>query len=90
MDAGAADDSTVASARTEVAADAEIWRTPPTWRVLLVAARILSVPVCRLRVSGELSPALRAGPAILAANHIGPFDPVAITAACQVGASHPG
>jgi 1-acyl-sn-glycerol-3-phosphate acyltransferase len=35
-------------------------------------------------VTGELSAALRAGPTILAANHIGPFDPVAITAACRV------
>src|SRR6185503_16519911 len=40
--------------------------------------------MCRLRVTGELSPDLRTGPTILAANHIGPFDPVAITAACRV------
>jgi 1-acyl-sn-glycerol-3-phosphate acyltransferase len=60
------------------------WRAPLTWRVLLFLARVLIVPVCRLRVTGDLPPALRAGPVLLAANHIGPFDPVAITAACRV------
>jgi 1-acyl-sn-glycerol-3-phosphate acyltransferase len=60
------------------------WTAPLTWRILLGAARVLVVPVCRLRVTGDLSPDLRAGPTILAANHIGPFDPVAITAACRV------
>ena len=60
------------------------WQTPLTWRILLVAARVVVAPVCRLRVTGELPPDLRAGPTILAANHIGPFDPVAITAACRV------
>jgi 1-acyl-sn-glycerol-3-phosphate acyltransferase len=60
------------------------WTAPLTWRILLAAARVLVVPVCRLRVTGDLSPDLRAGPTILAANHIGPFDPVAITAACRV------
>jgi 1-acyl-sn-glycerol-3-phosphate acyltransferase len=60
------------------------WTTPLTWRFLLGLARILVVPVCRLRVTGDLPPGLRAGPGILAANHIGPFDPVAITAACRV------
>ncbi len=60
------------------------WTPPLTWRILLIAARILVIPVCRLRVTGDLSAELRAGPTILAANHIGPFDPVAITAACRV------
>jgi 1-acyl-sn-glycerol-3-phosphate acyltransferase len=68
----------------EPATPAPGWVTPLTWRILLVAARILVVPVCRLRVTGDLPPDLRAGPTILAANHIGPFDPVAITAACRV------
>ena len=54
------------------------------WRVLLFMARLLVSPVCRLRVSGDLPPGLRAGPVILAANHIGPFDPIAIAAACRV------
>lgn len=37
----------------------------------------------RLRVTGEVAPELRGGPLILAANHIGPFDPVVLTAACR-------
>jgi 1-acyl-sn-glycerol-3-phosphate acyltransferase len=60
------------------------WTPPLTWRILLAVARVLVLPMCRLRVTGELSPDLRTGPTILAANHIGPFDPVAITAACRV------
>jgi len=68
----------------EPAGPASPWRAPLTWRILLVAARVLTAPVCRLRVTGALPAALRSGPAILAANHIGPFDPVAITAACRV------
>ncbi len=39
-------------------------------------------PFCRLRVTGEVPPALRAGPLILAANHIGSFDPFVLSAAC--------
>jgi 1-acyl-sn-glycerol-3-phosphate acyltransferase len=62
----------------------EPWVTPLTWRILLVTARVLVAAVCRLRVTGELSPRLRSGPVILAANHIGPFDPVAVTAACRL------
>jgi 1-acyl-sn-glycerol-3-phosphate acyltransferase len=60
------------------------WRAPLTWRVLLVLARLLIVPLCRLRVTGDLPAGLRAGPVVLAANHVGPFDPVAVTAACRV------
>lgn len=41
-------------------------------------------PVARLRVTGDLSPDLRAGPVLLAINHIGPFDPIAFTAASRV------
>jgi 1-acyl-sn-glycerol-3-phosphate acyltransferase len=58
--------------------------TPLTWRILLVTARVVAGAVCRLRVTGDLSPELRSGPVILAANHIGPFDPIAVTAACRV------
>jgi 1-acyl-sn-glycerol-3-phosphate acyltransferase len=60
------------------------WRAPRTWRFLLVLARVVVMPVARLRVTGEVPAALRGGPVIFAANHIGPFDPVAITAACRV------
>ncbi|WP_432843986.1 lysophospholipid acyltransferase family protein [Dactylosporangium sp. CA-092794] len=62
----------------------ERWQVPRTWRVLLAAARCVVVPVARLRVSGEVPSALREGPVIFAVNHVGPFDPVAVTAACRV------
>jgi 1-acyl-sn-glycerol-3-phosphate acyltransferase len=38
----------------------------------------------RLRVTGDVPDALRRGPLILAANHISPFDPVVLVAACRV------
>ncbi|GAA3298584.1 hypothetical protein GCM10020218_086560 [Dactylosporangium vinaceum] len=63
---------------------AQRWRTPVTWKVLLGAARVVVWPVARLRVTGALPQRLRGGPVILAVNHIGPFDPVAVTAACRV------
>ena len=53
------------------------------WRIMLVLARVAVVPVCRLRVSGEVPASLRGGPVILAANHISPFDPIVMTAACH-------
>ncbi|MFC4042965.1 lysophospholipid acyltransferase family protein [Dactylosporangium siamense] len=60
------------------------WRAPRTWRFLLFLARVVVLPVARLKVTGDVPAALRDGPVIFAANHIGPFDPVAITAACRV------
>jgi 1-acyl-sn-glycerol-3-phosphate acyltransferase len=60
------------------------WRAPRTWRFLLFLARLVVMPIARLRVSGEVPAQLRAGPLIFAVNHIGPFDPIAITAACRV------
>jgi 1-acyl-sn-glycerol-3-phosphate acyltransferase len=41
------------------------------------------VLVCRFRVTGDVPQALRSGPLILAGNHIGVFDPLALVAACQ-------
>jgi 1-acyl-sn-glycerol-3-phosphate acyltransferase len=63
---------------------ADRWHTPLVWRILLMVARILVPGFCRLRVTGEVPVRLREGPLIFAANHIGDFDPVAMTAACQV------
>ncbi|MFY1693858.1 MULTISPECIES: lysophospholipid acyltransferase family protein [unclassified Solwaraspora] len=60
------------------------WRPPPLWRLLQVAARIVVGLLARLRVTGDVPDALRHGPLILAANHISPFDPVALAAACRV------
>lgn len=56
---------------------------PWLWRVLLVAARVAVFAMARLRVSGEVPDALRHGPLILAANHVSPFDPVVMAAACS-------
>src|SRR3954454_5008765 len=58
-------------------------RVPFMWQVMLVLSRILVLPLCRLRVSGRVPEALRGGPLILAANHISPFDPIVMTAACH-------
>jgi 1-acyl-sn-glycerol-3-phosphate acyltransferase len=60
------------------------WRPPWFWRLVLVLARVAVWPLCRLRVSGDVSAVVRAGPAVLAVNHIGPFDPVVVTAAMRV------
>src|SRR5687768_2892737 len=61
-------------------------RVPLVWRMMLAFSRFVVFPLCRLKVSGELPAVVRAGPVILAANHISPFDPIVMTAAChQVG-----
>jgi 1-acyl-sn-glycerol-3-phosphate acyltransferase len=53
------------------------------WRFMLALGRILVLPLCRLRVSGEIPAELRDRPVILAANHVSPFDPIVMTAACH-------
>lgn len=65
------------------------WRAPPLWRAGQAAARALVAVLARLRVTGDIPTALRrggnaTGPLILAANHISPFDPIALAAACRV------
>jgi 1-acyl-sn-glycerol-3-phosphate acyltransferase len=65
------------------------WRPPLLWRLLQVLARIVVGPVARLRVTGEVPAARRRGPLILAANHISPFDPIVMAAACQVAGIAP-
>jgi 1-acyl-sn-glycerol-3-phosphate acyltransferase len=53
------------------------------WRLLLLFARF-GVPLfCRLRVTGDVPDPLRRGPLVLAGNHIGMFDPLALVAACR-------
>src|SRR5690606_40460601 len=63
------------------------WRPPRSWRAAQVAAWLLVASLVRLRVTGDVpaaGPGARArGPLILAANHISPFDPIALTAACR-------
>jgi 1-acyl-sn-glycerol-3-phosphate acyltransferase len=59
------------------------WRPPRMWRFMLVLSRVVAAPLCRLRVSGTVPEHLRGRPVILAVNHISPFDPVVMTAACH-------
>ncbi|MCM0678547.1 1-acyl-sn-glycerol-3-phosphate acyltransferase, partial [Micromonospora phytophila] len=59
------------------------WRPPLIWRAAQLLARVVVALVARLRVTGEVPEALRRGPLILAANHISPFDPVVMAAACR-------
>ncbi|MBB4752950.1 lysophospholipid acyltransferase family protein [Actinoplanes lobatus] len=60
-----------------------VWRVPRLWRLLLALSRIVAFPLVRLRVSGGLPASLQGGPVILAANHVSPFDPVVMMAACH-------
>jgi 1-acyl-sn-glycerol-3-phosphate acyltransferase len=62
---------------------AERWRAPLTWRVLQGVSRLVIPIFCRFRVTGEVSAAHAAGPAILAANHISNFDPFCMTLASR-------
>jgi 1-acyl-sn-glycerol-3-phosphate acyltransferase len=60
------------------------WRPPLLWRFLQMLAHGAVGLLARLRVTGDVPDALRHGPLILAANHISPFDPIALSAACRV------
>lgn len=59
------------------------YRPPLLWRLALVLARVVVAVFGRLRVTGQVPQELRDGPMILAANHIGLFDPIVVAAACQ-------
>nr|WP_285664486.1 lysophospholipid acyltransferase family protein [Actinorhabdospora filicis] len=52
------------------------------WRFLLRLSRVLIPAFSRVRVTGDIPDKLRQGPLILAGNHIGPFDPFVLIAAC--------
>lgn len=60
------------------------WAPPRLWRVLQDVGRVLIPMFCRLRVTGEVPAAYRAGPLILAANHISNFDPFCLTPATRI------
>lgn len=60
------------------------WQPPLLWRFLQLLARAVVAALARLQVTGDVPDALRRGPLILAANHISPFDPIVLTAACRV------
>ncbi|SCL36389.1 1-acyl-sn-glycerol-3-phosphate acyltransferases [Micromonospora nigra] len=59
------------------------WRPPLIWRAAQLLARAVVALLARLEVTGDIPAALRDGPLILAANHISPFDPVVLAAACR-------
>ncbi|RLP98214.1 1-acyl-sn-glycerol-3-phosphate acyltransferase [Micromonospora sp. CV4] len=59
------------------------WQPPLIWRAAQLLARALVGLLARLEVTGEVPAHLRRGPLVLAANHISPFDPVVMAAACQ-------
>jgi 1-acyl-sn-glycerol-3-phosphate acyltransferase len=59
------------------------WQPPILWRFLQVLARVAVAVLARLRVTGDVPDELRHGPMILAANHISPFDPIVLAAACR-------
>lgn len=59
------------------------WRPPWLWRVAQLAGRLLVGALARLEVTGDVPGPLRRGPLILAANHISPFDPIVLAAACR-------
>lgn len=50
----------------------------------MVLARALVAVLARLHVTGHVPEQHRQGPLILAVNHLSPFDPIAMTAACRV------
>ncbi|WP_319462011.1 lysophospholipid acyltransferase family protein [Micromonospora sp. RTP1Z1] len=59
------------------------WRTPLLWRAAQLLARGIVGAFGHLAVTGDVPAELRRGPLILAVNHIGPFDPVVLAAACR-------
>ncbi|WP_410809524.1 lysophospholipid acyltransferase family protein [Micromonospora sp. 067-2] len=60
-----------------------LWQAPLIWRAAQLLARSLVGLLARLEVTGDVPAHLRRGPLVLAANHISPFDPVVMVAACQ-------
>jgi 1-acyl-sn-glycerol-3-phosphate acyltransferase len=63
---------------------ADRWHPPVAWRVLLGVSPAIVGPLCRVRVSGDISARLRCGPLILAVNHLSPWDPFVLGRACRI------
>jgi len=61
----------------------EVWRVPRVWRFGQWLSQFVVPVFCRLRVTGDVPAELRAGPLILAGNHISNFDPMAVTLATR-------
>ncbi|MFI5489614.1 MULTISPECIES: lysophospholipid acyltransferase family protein [Micromonospora] len=65
------------------------WQPPLIWRAAQLLARVVVALLARLEVTGSVPAQLRRGPLILAANHISPFDPVVMAAACRAAGVAP-
>ncbi|ABP54788.1 phospholipid/glycerol acyltransferase [Salinispora tropica CNB-440] len=61
----------------------EHWQAPLIWRTAQPLARVVVGALARLEVADEIPGRLRPGPLLLAANHISPFDPIVLAAACH-------
>lgn len=57
------------------------WSPPPLLRFAMLLAEGVVRLLTRMEVTGDIPERLRGRPLILAANHISPFDPVAVAAA---------
>ncbi|MDQ3576327.1 MAG: 1-acyl-sn-glycerol-3-phosphate acyltransferase, partial [Actinomycetota bacterium] len=55
--------------------------TPGMWRALTAFDRLIVRSVGRIEITGEFPPHLRGRPVLVAANHIGMFDPFVLIAA---------
>ncbi len=58
------------------------WRPPLLWRATLLVSRLVAGAMSRLEVSAADGHEIGHG-VIVASNHIGNFDPIALTAACS-------
>ncbi len=65
------------------------WTPPPLLRFAQWLAEGATRLLARLEVTGDLPDGLRGGPLILAANHLSPFDPIAMAAAFRRRGVHP-
>ncbi|MGH3731140.1 MAG: lysophospholipid acyltransferase family protein [Micromonosporaceae bacterium] len=61
----------------------DTWQPPLLWRILLAVATFVVPLFCRFRVVDDTPESLRGAAVIFASNHIGTFDPIAVTAACR-------
>src|SRR5215471_13627579 len=59
------------------------WQPPLIWRVLQDIARVVIPLFCRLQVTSDVPDAVKAGPLIVASNHISNFDPFCLTPATR-------
>ncbi|RZQ59799.1 lysophospholipid acyltransferase family protein [Amycolatopsis suaedae] len=63
--------------------EGRIERAPAIWRTMLAIDHGLVNLVGRLKITGRIPPELLGRPMLMAANHIGVFDPFVLMAACR-------